>query len=274
MLVNPRLGRRRCSGICPPSKPRIRRDPERDPWPLWPRVDVLPIPLPIPRPIRLRFAVAPFGGLNVERLVGTCFLFGAARLAAGYSVSLSIISLLSDDLHQVGNFRDHPANRGSIFPLHNLVQPGKAQPFDHQLVLFRCADFRAHILNANCLFCRRHNYSSCDALPRMAATSCRSRSFLSASKVALITLWGLAVPIDLVSTFCTPAEVMTARTAPPAITPVPSGAGLSSTIPDPKRPSTVCGMELCVRLTRTRFFLADSIPLRMACGTSLAFPEP
>src|SRR6266481_975310 len=75
MLVNPRLGSRRCNGICPPSKPRIRRDPERDPWPLWPRVDVLPMPLPIPRPMRLRFAVAPFGGLNVERLVGTCFLF-------------------------------------------------------------------------------------------------------------------------------------------------------------------------------------------------------
>ena len=27
-----------------------------------------------------------------------------------------------------------------------------------------------------------------------------------------------------------------------------------------------------VRLTFTRFFLADSIPLRMACGTSFALP--
>jgi len=34
-----------------------------------------------------------------------------------------------------------------------------------------------------------------------------------------------------VSTFCTPTEVITARTAPPAITPVPSGAGFNSTCP-------------------------------------------
>src|SRR4030081_3576971 len=33
-------------------------------------------------------------------------------------------------------------------------------------------------------------------------------------------------------------------------------------------------MLVCVRLTLIRFFLADSIALRMACGTSLALPEP
>src|SRR5438445_6476117 len=71
-----------------------------------------------------------------------------------------------------------------------------------------------------------------------------------------------------------PAEVMTARTAPPAITPVPSGAGFRSTLPEPKRPSTMCGIVVCVRFTRTRFFFADSMPLRIACGTSLAFPDP
>src|SRR5580692_2541510 len=71
-----------------------------------------------------------------------------------------------------------------------------------------------------------------------------------------------------------PADVITARTAPPAITPVPSGAGFNSTMPEPKRPSTVCGTEVCVRLIRIRFFLADSIPLRIACGTSLALPDP
>src|SRR5215813_2299682 len=71
ILVKPRLGRRRCRGIWPPSNPRSSREPEREPWPLWPRVDVLPMPLPIPRPTRLRLAVAPFGGRNVERFVGT-----------------------------------------------------------------------------------------------------------------------------------------------------------------------------------------------------------
>src|ERR1035438_1711214 len=71
-----------------------------------------------------------------------------------------------------------------------------------------------------------------------------------------------------------PAHVITARTAPPAITPVPSGAGFSSTMPEPKRPSTVCGTVVCVRLIRIRFFFAASIPLRIACGTSFALPDP
>src|ERR1017187_7859260 len=45
-------------------------------------------------------------------------------------------------------------------------------------------------------------------------------------------------------------------------------------MPEPKRPSTVWGTVVCVRLMRIRFFFADSIPLRMACGTSFAFPDP
>src|SRR5581483_9491651 len=108
----------------------------------------------------------------------------------------------------------------------------------------------------------------------MLATSSLFFNCRNAAKVALMTLCGLVVPIDLVRTFCTPAEVMTARTAPPAITPVPSGAGLSSTRPDPYWPSTKCGMVVCVRLIFIRFFFADSIPLRIAWGTSFALPEP
>ena len=55
----------------------------------------------------------------------------------------------------------------------------------------------------------------------------------SASKVALITLCGFEVPIDLVSTLEIPATSITARTGPPAMIPVPSEAGLSSTCPEP-----------------------------------------
>src|ERR1017187_1615607 len=117
-------------------------------------------------------------------------------------------------------------------------------------------------------------YISSTVLPRSAATSLLLRSWVRASKVALTTLCGLAEPSDLVRTFCTPAEVMTARTVLPAITPVPSGAGFSITQPAPKWPSTWCGIVVCVRLILNRFFLAASIPLRMAWGTSLAFPEP
>jgi hypothetical protein len=45
-------------------------------------------------------------------------------------------------------------------------------------------------------------------------------------------------------------------------------------MPEPKRPSTVCGTVVCVRLIRIRFFFAASIPLRIACGTSFALPDP
>src|SRR6267154_6452573 len=108
----------------------------------------------------------------------------------------------------------------------------------------------------------------------MVATPSRVFNCFSASNVALITLCGFVVPIDFVSTFCTPTDVITARTAPPAITPVPSGAGFNSTFPDPYRPRIRCGIEVCVRFTLIRFFFADSIALRIACGTSLALPAP
>src|ERR1700679_2454448 len=74
MLVKPRLGRRRCSGIWPPSKPRIRLEPERDPWPLWPRVEVLPMPEPIPRPTRLRPVFAFLGARRLDRFFAMIFL--------------------------------------------------------------------------------------------------------------------------------------------------------------------------------------------------------
>ena len=50
--LKPRLGRRRCSGIWPPSKPSLWKPPERAFWPLWPRPAVLPQPEPTPRPTR------------------------------------------------------------------------------------------------------------------------------------------------------------------------------------------------------------------------------
>src|SRR6202008_9244 len=78
MFVNPRLGRRRCSGIWPPSKPRIRLEPEREPCPLCPRVDVLPCPEPIPRPTRLRFLFAFFGALRLERFMMSSLYAGQA----------------------------------------------------------------------------------------------------------------------------------------------------------------------------------------------------
>src|ERR1700733_13052240 len=128
---------------------------------------------------------------------------------------------------------DHAARRLSIHALNSLVQPRKSQALHHGLVFRRRRVLRAVVLNANHL-CRRH-YSSSTVLPRIVAAPARSRTGVRASKVALITLCGFGEPMLLVSTFCTPTEVITARTAPPAITPVPSGAGFNSPWPEPKR---------------------------------------
>ncbi len=62
IFVNPRLGKRRCKGIWPPSKPGLMFPPERLFWPFDPRPAVLPRPEPGPRPSRLRDLRAPFGG--------------------------------------------------------------------------------------------------------------------------------------------------------------------------------------------------------------------
>src|SRR5271163_1182860 len=46
----------------------MSEEPEREPCPLCPRVEVLPIPEPIPRPIRFLFSFAFLGARRLERL--------------------------------------------------------------------------------------------------------------------------------------------------------------------------------------------------------------
>src|SRR6185295_671871 len=92
--------------------------------------------------------------------------------------------------------------------------------------------------------------------------------------VARTTLWALAEPSDLVTMLAIPAASTTARTAPPAMIPVPSGAGLRSTDPAPKVPTIRCGIVVPAIGTRIRFFLAASMPFLIAEGTSFALPMP
>src|SRR5688572_16470759 len=82
----PRFGRRRCSGIWPPSKPSLWKPPERAFWPLWPRPAVLPQPEPTPRPTRCRSFLDPGAGFN----------------------EFNRMSVL--DAHQVGDAVDHAAH--------------------------------------------------------------------------------------------------------------------------------------------------------------------
>src|SRR5207253_3876315 len=124
MLVKPRLGMRRCSGIWPPSKPRIIREPVRERCPLCPRVDVLPMPDPIPRPTRLRFSVAFFGARIFDKFM--------ARF------------LVLNNLDHMWHLGDHAADRRIVGALNHLIEPGKTQPFNHQFLLPRCTNRGAH----------------------------------------------------------------------------------------------------------------------------------
>src|SRR3990170_2475311 len=110
--------------------------------------------------------------------------------------------------------------------------------------------------------------------PRIVAISSGERSCWSAFIVALTTLTGFVDPSDFVRMSRMPADSATARTEPPAMTPVPLDAGRSSTLAEPKRPVTACGSVWPASGTSITCFLASSTPLRMASGTSSAFPSP
>ena len=68
-LLKPNFGRRRWSGIWPPSNPSKCMLPERAFWPLPPRPAVLPRPEPWPRPTRVFLRFAPLGALSLESVM-------------------------------------------------------------------------------------------------------------------------------------------------------------------------------------------------------------
>src|SRR5450432_2002039 len=113
--LNPRLGRRRCSGIWPPSKPTLWKPPERDFWPLWPRPAVLPRPEPMPRPTRRRAFLLPAAGLMV-------FI----RILNSSAVRFAHFAYLE----HVRDLADHAANLRRVGDLDRVAAPLEPQP-DH-----------------------------------------------------------------------------------------------------------------------------------------------
>ena len=92
--------------------------------------------------------------------------------------------------------------------------------------------------------------------------------------VARVTLTGFVEPWVLVRMSRMPAASTTARTAPPAMTPVPCEAGLRRIRLAENSWRTSCGIVVPTIGTRMRFFFASSTPLRMDSGTSPALPSP
>ena len=79
-------------------------------------------------------------------------------------------------------------------------------------------------------------------------------------------------PMDFDRMSLIPAHSTSARTGPPAMTPVPGAAGFRSTTPAPSSPITSCGIVVPIIGTSNIFLRASSTPLAMAEGTSLALP--
>ena len=92
--------------------------------------------------------------------------------------------------------------------------------------------------------------------------------------VVKATFCGLLERRHLARMLLIPAASITARTAPPARTPVPTGAGFSRTLPAPKMPMTSWGIVVYARTTFCRFFFALAMPFRIASETSAALPRP
>src|SRR5690348_11934720 len=249
-----------CSGICPPSKPTGVFF--RAPVPLVPRPAVLPLE-PSPRPTRVFAVLAP----------------GAGRKWC--SLSVMSVHLFHDD--HVPDRLEHATDLGTVLlddDVADALEPKRAEGVP--LVLL-AADRRPllldleachHWLTSARAFSSAAGATSSTGRPRRAATASGSSSERSASTVACTMLIWFDEPSDLLSTSWMPAHSSTARTGPPAITPVPGAAGRRSTTPAAFSPWTGCGIVPWTRGTLKKCFLASSTPLAIAEGTSLALPYP
>src|SRR6478672_6214129 len=178
----------------------------------------------------------------------------------------------------------HAADLGAVLLDHHVVQPLEPERAQRLALAARAADARALLGDlepahqdappAARARSRCGGTTSSSGRPRRLATdSGRSRE-RSASTVAWTMLIALSDPSDLLSTSWMPAHSRTARTGPPAMTPVPGEAGRRSTTPAAASPWIGCGIVPWMRGTLKKCFLASSTPLAIAAGTSLALPYP
>src|SRR5579875_92143 len=225
----------------------------------------------VPAAARAPPFVSPSGGLPPARAGPAPDAPAPPRRPRG-RMEPAEIHPLSLRLDEVCDLAQHAAHGPGVLEDDRLANAGEPEPAQRATLARVRPDGAAaqrHLDHA-----LAHPRSSSTLLPRSAATCSGGRSSRSAAIAARTMLWGLFEPRHLVSTSATPASSTTARTPPPAITPVPAEAGRSSTVPAPNRPTTSCGIVPSTSGTSTRSFFAFSMPLRIASGTSLALPRP
>src|SRR5690349_313205 len=245
-----RLRMRMWIGFWPPSKRARRLAPDRDPHPFWPRPAVLPVPEPSPRPTRLRGRRDPGVGFRLCRPIRSC-------------------SAIGGDLDQMPYAADHAADLRGVVVVHLVAYAAQAQRSQRLPLLLVGAVARsplgdlerAHELVSSAPSTgrvpdRSASWSELDSpapssprtwltdSPRSSATSSGVRSDSSPAIVALTRLMGFWEPRLLERMSWIPASSSTARTPPPAMTPVPGAAGLRNTRPAPKMPVVECVIVL------------------------------
>src|SRR5208282_5752087 len=217
--------------------------------PLVPRPAVLPLEPP-PRPTRVRAVCAPGAGRR-------WWIF-SPRPAGLLSPAAMSVDLL--DGNQVAYGLDHAAELRPVRLHDHVADPAQAQRAQRLPLHPRAADPRLGLGDSQlCHDCSRSPAAAGPAAavtaaaralsmaagatcsigrPRRAAISSGRFRLFSAATVAWITLIGFDEPRDRDSTSWMPAHSSTARTGPPAMTPVPGLAGLSRTTPAAASPCT------------------------------------
>jgi len=141
------------------------------------------------------------------------------------SVPFRITLFRIHDRNQVRNLSHHTANRGSVDTGHNLIETLETETLYDQLVFWGVPMALRKYLMRNIASCF---VPSMFIIPRPACREAlRPRmppSAFQPGEGSLHHVMGIRAPRDLVSMLEIPADCTTARTGPPAITPVPSDA--------------------------------------------------
>src|SRR3954452_20995432 len=251
-------------GICPPSKFGRLLVPEREPAPFWPRPDVLPVPELLPRPMRLRVLREPGAGLRecrpmrsvVSSAIGDLHemadavqhaprllvvldldrVADAAQAERAQRVELALVRAVArlDLRHLHSGFSSAAGASGSAAGASSASAAGASASASGSAAGASAAgSVSAPLTDSPPSGSLVSPSTALTDRPRSSATSSGRRSCCSPVTVALTRLIGFWVPSDLLRMSWIPASSSTARTPPPAMTPVPGEAGLRNTRPEP-----------------------------------------